>query len=242
MTTLNTILADTLRQFKKDVDTLIDKGEKKEIAIMHVIREYIVNSEKVLFEGNNYSEEWHQEAAKRGLPNVGTTPQALDAMVTEKSKHLFESNNVLTHVELEARHEIELEKYIKKVQIEARIMGELATSHILPGSIKYQNTLIENIIGLKEVGLKESTYANQKIILEKISEHIGKVSELVTKMIDARKKANVLEDTRAKAIAYCDEVKGKYFDEIRYHVDKLELLVGDDYWTLPKYREMLFLR
>jgi glutamine synthetase len=242
MTTLNTILADTLRQFKKDVDALIDKGEKKEIAIMHVIREYVVSSEKVLFEGNNYSEEWHQEAAKRTLPNVGTTPQALDAMVTEKSKHLFESNNVLTHVELEARHEIELEKYIKKVQIEARIMGELATSHILPGSIKYQNTLIENIKGLKELGLKESSYANQKAILEKISEHIGKVSELVTLMIDARKKVNTIEDTREKAIAYCDKVKGPFFDEIRYHVDKLELLVGDDYWALPKYREMLFLR
>jgi glutamine synthetase len=242
MTALNTILADTLRQFKKDVDTLIDKGEKKEIAIMHVIREYVVSSEKVLFEGNNYSEEWHQEAAKRGLPNVGTTPLALDAMVSDKAKHLFESNNVLTHVELEARHEIELEKYIKKVQIEARIMGELATSHILPAAIKYQNELINNIKGLKEVGLKESTYASQKQILEKISEHVNKVAELVASMIEARKKANALDDIRARAIAYCDEVKGKYFDDIRYSVDKLELLVSDDNWTLPKYREMLFLR
>ena len=242
MTILNTILADTLRQFKKDVDSLIDKGEKKEIAIMHVIREYIVSSEKVLFEGNNYSDEWHQEAEKRGLPNIPTTPLALDAMVTEKAKHLFESNNVYSHVELEARHEIELEKYIKKVQIEARIMGELATSHILPAAIRYQNVLITNITGLKEIGLAESSYANQKQILEKISLHIDKASDLVEQMIEARKKCNVITDTREKAIAYCNEVKDTFFDKIRYHVDKLELLVGDQYWLLPKYREMLFLR
>jgi glutamine synthetase len=235
-------MAETLKKFKKDVDALIDKGEKKEIAIMHVIREYIVASEKVLFEGDGYSEEWHQEAAKRGLPNVRTTPLALDAMVTEKAKHLFESNNVLTHVELEARHEIELEKYLKKVQIEARIMGELATSHVLPAAIKYQNDLITNIKGLKEIGLKEEAFANQKQILIKLSEHINKMSELVEKMIDARKKANVIADTRDKAIAYCDTIKGEYFDQIRYHADKLELLVGDEYWLLPKYREMLFLR
>ena len=242
MTALNTIMADTLKNFKKDVDALIEKGEKKEIAVMHVIREYIVSSEKVCFEGNNYSEEWHREAEKRGLPNVRTTPVSLDAYVTDKSKHLFESNNVLTHVELEARHEIELEKYIKKVQIEARIMGEMATSHILPAAIKYQNELIQNIIGLKEIGLKEETYANQKQILEKISEHVNKMSDQVEAMIEARKKANAIKDTREMAIAYCDTVKDKYFDSIRYHADKLELLVSDDYWMLPKYREMLFLR
>jgi glutamine synthetase len=242
MTTLNTIMAETLKKFKKDVDTLIEKGEKKEIAIMHVIREYIVASEKVLFEGDGYSDEWHQEAEKRGLPNVRTTPKALDAMVSEKSKNLFESNHVLTHVELEARHEIELEKYIKKVQIEARVMGELATSHILPAAIKYQNELITNIKGLKEIGLKEEAYANQKQILTKVSEHVNKMSELVEKMIQARKKANAIADTREKAIAYCDTIKEAYFDQIRYHADKLELLVGDEYWLLPKYREMLFLR
>jgi glutamine synthetase len=242
MTTLNTIMAETLKKFKKDVDTLIEKGEKKEIAIMHVIREYIVASEKVLFEGDGYSDEWHQEAEKRGLPNVRTTPKALDAMVTDKAKNLFESNGVLTHVELEARHEIELEKYIKKVQIEARVMGELASSHILPAAIKYQNELIANIKGLKEVGLPEGSYANQKQILTKVSEHVNKMAELVEKMIQARKKANVITDTRDKAIAYCDTIKEAYFDQIRYHADKLELLVGDEYWLLPKYREMLFLR
>lgn len=242
MTVLNTIMAETLKAFKQDVDALIEKGEKKEIAIMHVIREYIVASEKILFEGDGYSFEWEKEAEKRGLPNVKTTPLALDAMVTDKSKTLFESNEVLTHVELEARHEIELEKYIKKVQIEARIMGELCTSHILPAAVKYQNVLIENIKGLKEVGLDETAYANQKQILVKISEHINKVSDLVEKMIEARKICNAIESTRTKAIAYESQVKAPFFDEIRYHVDKLELLVDDQYWQLPKYREMLFLR
>ncbi|HWC54491.1 MAG TPA: glutamine synthetase III, partial [Chitinophagaceae bacterium] len=147
MTVLNVIVADTLKQFKKDVDALIEKGEKKEIAIMHVIREYIVASEKVLFEGDGYSEAWEKEAEKRGLPNVKTTPLALDAMVSKKAKALFENNDVYTHAELEARHEIELEKYIKKVQIESRIMGELATSHILPAAIRYQNMLANNIKG-----------------------------------------------------------------------------------------------
>ncbi len=242
MTALNTIMAETLKKFKKEVDTLIEKGEKKEIAIMHVIREYIVSSEKILFEKDGYSEEWAKEAEKRGLANVKATPLALDAMVTDKAKHLFESNNVLTHVELEARHEIELEKYIKKVQIEARIMGELCTSHILPPAIKYQNTLIRNILGIKEIGLKEPAFSNQRSILERISEHISEISVQVSQMIEARKKANVLTDTRAKAIAYCDDVKGAYFDKIRYHVDKLEVLVDDSEWLLPKYREILFLR
>ncbi|HEY4288726.1 MAG TPA: glutamine synthetase III [Puia sp.] len=242
MIAVNTIMAETLKKFKKDVDGFIEKGDKKEIAIMHVIREYVVNSEKVLFEGDGYSEEWHHEAERRGLPNVRTTPLALDAMVTEKAKHLFESNGVYTHIELEARHEIELEKYIKHVQIEARIMGELATSHVLPPAIKYQNTLIQNIKGLKELGLKESAYSNQQLILEQISEHIGKVSELVAKMIEARKIVNAMTDTRTKAIAYNSQVKEPFFDKIRYHVDKLELLVDDQEWVLSKYREILFLR
>jgi glutamine synthetase len=242
MIAVNTILAETLKKFKKDVDALIEKGDKKEIAIMHVIREYVVSSEKVLFEGDGYSDEWHHEAERRGLPNVRTTPLALDAMVTDKAKHLYEANGVYTHIELEARHEIELEKYIKRVQIEARVMGELATSHILPAAIKYQNTLIENIRGLKDLGLKESAYSNQKTILEKISEHISKVSALVEKMIEARKIANAIGDTRTKAIAYNSQVKEPFFDEIRYSVDKLELLVDDNEWVLSKYREMLFLR
>ncbi len=242
MTVLNTIMADTLRSFKAEVDGLIEKGEKKEIALMQVIREYIVKSEKVLFEGDGYSEAWEKEAAKRGLPNVKTTPLALDAMVTKKAMKLFEENKIYSHQELEARHEIELEKYIKKVQIESRVMAELASSHVLPAAIRYQNTLASNIKGLKEAGLKESSFTKQQQLLAKISEHISTVSEMVEKMTEARKACNKLENTREKAIAYQATVKDAFFDEIRYHVDKLELLVDDNEWSLPKYREMLFLR
>ena len=242
MTILNTIMAETLKNFKKEVDALIEKGEKKEIAIMHVIRQYIVDSEKVLFEGDGYSEAWEKEAEKRGLPNVKTTPLALDAMVNKKAKQLFENNKIYTHSELEARHEIELEKYIKKVQIESRIMGELATSHILPASIRYQNLLANNVNGLKAAGLKDAAFANQMQILEKISEHISNLSEFVEKMIEARKVCNNMDNTRTKAIAYQSQVKDTFFDKIRYHADKLELLVDDREWYLPKYREMLFLR
>ncbi|HAO47670.1 MAG TPA: glutamine synthetase type III, partial [Chitinophagaceae bacterium] len=242
MTTLNTIMAETLKTFKSDVDALIEKGEKKEVAIMQVIQKYIVESKSVLFEGDGYSEEWEKEAAKRGLANVKTTPPALDAFVTKKAKALFESNEIYNHAELEARHEIMLESYIKKVQIEARVMGDLATTFILPSAVKYQNVLIKNIRGLKEAGLGEKTYANQLQVLEAISTHINEISDNVEKMIEERKKANDLADTRAKAVAYCDNVKGKYFDVIRNHVDKLELLVDDAFWLLPKYRELLFLR
>ncbi len=242
MTALNAIMADTLKSFKADVDALIEKGEKKEVAIMQIIQKYIVESKSVLFEGDGYSDEWAKEAEKRGLPNVKTTPLALDAYVTDKVKHLFSSNEIYNHPELEARHEIMLEAYIKKVQIEARVMGDLATTFILPSAVKYQNVLIKNIVGLKETGLSEKAYANQKQVLEAISNHINIVSDNVEKMIEARKKANELTDTRAMAIAYCDNVKGKYFDIIRYNVDKLELLVDDAFWLLPKYREILFLR
>ena len=242
MTVLNTIMAATLKQFKSEVDALIEKGEKKEIAIMHVIREYIVKSEKVLFEGDGYSEAWEKEAAKRGLPNVKTTPLALDAMVTKKAMSLFEDNGIYSHQELEARHEIELEKYIKKVQIESRIMAELATSQVLPAAIRYQNTLASNVKGLKEAGLAEKSYKKQQEILEKISTHIAKISDAVEKMTEARKACNNLESAREKAIGYQSKVKDAFFDEIRYQVDKLELLVDDNEWSLPKYREMLFLR
>ncbi len=242
MTVLNTILAATLKQFKKDVDSLIEQGEKKEIAIMHVIREYIVSSEKVLFEGDGYSDEWTAEAESRGLPNVKTTPQALDAMVTEKAMNLFIKNKIYTHEELEARHEIELEKYIKKVQIEGRLMAELATTHILPAAIRYQNLLVNNIRGLKETGLPEEAYANQKQILDMMSKNINELSNGVEQMIEARKKCNNMTNSRDKAIAYCNEVKEAYFDKIRYHADKLELVIDDKEWYLPKYREILFLR
>ena len=241
MVILNTIMAETLTTFKKEVDVIIEKGDKKEVAIMQVIKKYIKESKKVLFEGDGYSEEWAKEAAKRGLPNLKTTPIALDPLISDKAKKLFEKHNVYTHSELEARHEIELEKYLKIVQIEGRVIGDLAGNHIIPASIRYQNLLINNIKGLKDIGVPEKSYKAQLNILEEISEHINKVQSLSFEMTEARKKANALTDTRAKAIAYCEEVK-PYFDEIRYHVDKLELLVDDSEWELPKYRELLFLR
>ncbi len=242
MTVLNTIVADTLNKFAVEVDALIEKGEKKEIAIMHVIQKYIVSSKKILFEGDGYSEAWHKEAEKRGLPNLKTTPVALDAMVTDKSKKLFKDNGIYTHSELEARHEIELEKYIKKVQIEARVMGDLATNHIIPASIKYQNELLKNVSLLREAALPEKLYKGQLTLLKDVSTHIQQVYDNVYEMVEARKVANNIEDTREKAIAYEAKVKAQYFDKIRYHVDKLEQLVDDELWTLPKYRELLFLR
>lgn len=241
MTVLNTIIAETLTQFKQDVDALIEKGEKKEIALMQIIQKYIVESKRVLFEGDGYSDKWEQEAKKRGLPNVKTTPLALDAFVSNKAKKLFEHNKIYSHSELEARHEILLENYIKKVQIEARVMGDLATNYILPSAIKYQNILIQNIKGLKEVGLSDSAFSNQLQIIGKIADHVNAMSDKVEEMIEARKIANEITDTRKKAIAYCDTVK-TCFDDIRYNVDKLELLVDDKLWELPKYRELLFLR
>ncbi|TCZ74533.1 glutamine synthetase III [Flaviaesturariibacter aridisoli] len=241
MTVLNTIMAETLKQFKKDVDGLIEKGEKKEIAILHTIREYIVASEKVCFEGDGYSEEWEKEAERRGLANVKTTPTALDAMVTEKSLKLFQDNNIYTHAELEARHEIELEKYIKKVQIESRLMVDLASTHIIPAAVRYQNTLINTVRGLKDLGL-ESTGTCTRNLLEKISNHINEATKAVEAMVEARKKCNNITDSREKAIAYCTEVKEAHFDNLRYHADKLEQLVDDREWSLPKYRELLFVR
>jgi glutamine synthetase len=242
MTVLNTIIADTLNKFAAEVDALIEKGDKKEIAIMQVIQKYIVASKSILFEGDGYSEAWHQEAEKRGLPNLKTTPVALDAMVTDKAKQLFKDNGIYTHGELEARHEIELEKYIKKVQIEARLMGDLATNHIIPASIKYQNVLLQNVSLLREAALPEKLYKGQLTLLKEVSTHIQEVYDNVHEMVEARKVANNIDDTRTKAIAYEANVKAQYFDKIRYHVDKLEELVDDELWTLPKYRELLFLR
>ena len=242
MTVLNTIVADTLVKFSQEVDALIEKGDKKEIAIMQVIQKYIVASKKILFEGDGYSEAWHKEAEKRGLPNLKTTPVALDAMVTEKSKKLFKDNHIYTHAELEARHEIELEKYIKKVQIEARVMGDLATNHIIPAAIKYQNELLKNVSLLREAALPEKLYKGQLTLLKDVSTHIQQVYENTHAMVEERKVANNIENSRDKAIAYEAKVKAQYFDKIRYHVDKLEQLVDDELWTLPKYRELLFLR
>ncbi|MCZ2223981.1 MAG: glutamine synthetase III [Chitinophagales bacterium] len=242
MTVLNTIMAETLKNFKIDVDKLIEKGEKKEIAILQTLQKYIKESKKILFEGDGYSEAWHHEAERRGLSFIATAPLALDAMISDKAKKLFSNNKVFTYQELEARHEIELEKYIKKVQIEARVMGDLALNHIIPAAINYQNKLLTNINGHKAAGFSEETYAGQLAILQKISTHIQAVHQKTKALVDARKEVNKIENTRTKAIAYSSQVKAAFFNDLRYHVDKLERFVNDDDWTLPKYRELLFLK
>ena len=241
MIVMNTIMAETLKQFKVEVDELIEKGEKKEIAVMHILRKYIAASKKIRFEGDNYSDEWAEEAARRGLNNFKTTPEALDAYVTEHAKQLFMSNKIFTEVELDARHEIMLEDYVKKVQIEARILGYLATNHILPATINYQNTLIDNVKGLQAIGLDASTTKAQINLIKVISEHIQKINDHVEAMIEARKQANNEPDMHKRAALYCNSVK-PHFDAIRYSADKLELMVDDKSWPLPKYRELLFLR
>jgi glutamine synthetase len=241
MVVLNTIMAETLKKFKKDVEVLTDKGEKKEIAILHVLRTYISESKRIRFEGDNYSEEWAEEAKNRGLNNFKTTPEALEAFVSDKAKTLFFDNGIFTKRELEARHEIMLEEYVKKVQIEARVLGYLATNHVLPAAINYQNTLVLNVKSLKELGLPETAYKAQLKLVTVISNHIQNINDNVEAMIEARKGANAAEHMYDRALKYCHEVK-PYFDQIRYHADKLELVVDDKLWPLPKYRELLFMR
>lgn len=241
MIVMNTIMADTLKQFKVDVDELIEGGDKKEIAIMQVLRRYISESKAIRFEGDNYSKEWEEEAAKRGLSNLKTTPEALNAYESEAAKKLFIENNIYTERELSARVEIMQEDYVKKIQIEARMMGYIATNHIVPAAVNYMNTLIENVKGLKEIGVVESNYAAQLNIINAMSVHIQNINTNVEAMIAARKLANKEENMHKRAKMYCDDVKS-CFETIRYHIDKLELMVDDKLWPLPKYREMLFLR
>ncbi|KIO77401.1 glutamine synthetase [Pedobacter lusitanus] len=241
MTVLNSIMADQLVKFKVEVDKLIKKGEKKDIALLTVIKKYIKESKDIRFEGNGYSQDWEDEAAKRGLANIKTTPLALDAYISEKSTELFERANIFTKRELHARHDILLESYYKKLQIEARVMGEVANTMIIPACIAYQNTLLENAKSLKELGLSKEALTAPLAIINKLSEHLSIVKTSIDTMLEARKEANTIEDSRDKAIAYDLKVKS-YFDTIRYNVDKLEQIVDDSVWPLPKFRELLFLK
>ncbi len=244
MIVLNLMVADQLKKFIAEVNELIGKKYKKNDAIFKVVQQYIVDSKKIRFEGNNYGDEWLAEAKKRGLSNITSTPPALKAYISKKTIDLFVRNNILTAKELEARYHINLENYTKKIQIESRVMGDLAKNHIIPIAIKYQNTLIENTLGLKQV-LDEKTYVglskNQIQTIKDISEHISQVKMKTDDMLEERKIANRIEDEVLKAKAYNEKVF-PYFDLIRDHVDKLELLVDDELWPLPKYRELLFLR
>ena len=244
MTVLNSIVAKQLIEFKKEVDELINKKDlKKDEAIFNVLREYIKSSKKILFEGNGYGDEWQAEAKKRGLSNNKTTPVALKAKISKKAIALFEELGVMKKVEIDARYEIEVEEYIMRVQIEGRALGDIARNHVVPTAVKYQNVLIENVTGLKDIYGKDfKKYAKEQLgLIEEISEHIEAINSGVTKMTNERKKANVVDDIEKKASLYCNKVK-PFFDEIRYHCDKLELLIDDELWPLTKYREMLFTR
>ncbi|MBI6115845.1 glutamine synthetase III family protein [Salegentibacter maritimus] len=244
MTILNTILAKQLNEFKKEVDALIKgKKMKKDDAIFNVLREYIKQSKNIRFEGDGYGEEWQKEAKRRGLSNNKTTPQALKALISEKTISLFSDLKVMNKIELEARHEIQLEDYAMRIQIEGRILGDIARNHVIPTAVRYQNILIENVEGLKHIYNEDfKKHSNEQLdLIEQISAHIAKINSGVKAMIEARKVANKIDDAEKRAFAYCDEVK-PYFDEIRYHCDKLELLVDDELWPLTKYRELLFTR
>ncbi|MDB5123497.1 MAG: glutamine synthetase [Mucilaginibacter sp.] len=241
MTILNLIVADQLKKFKYDVDKLIKKGEKKDVALLIVIKKYIKESKNIRFEGNGYSEEWEIEAQGRGLANIKTTPKALDALLSDKTELLFEETNVFTKREAHARHEILLDSFYKKLQIEARVIGELGMNIIIPAAIAYQSKLVESAKGLKDLGLNADTYKAQLDIINKIAGHINFIKSNIEEMVDARKKANTIEDIREKAIDYDEKVK-PFFQSIRYHADKLEQLVDDSLWPLPKFRELLFIK
>jgi glutamine synthetase len=239
MTALNLIVANQLTHFHEVVSKEVEKGTEKRIAVVNLLRKYIKESKDIRFEGDGYSEEWVKEAAKRKLKNIKNMPRALDAYLEKKSVEIYERHGVLTHKELEARNEIRLEAYIKRVQIEARVMGDLAMNHIIPTAIAYQNKLIANANGLKGLGID-----NKAVIqtIKEISGHIETIKTGVRKMIEERKRVNKITDTHARALAYCDDIKEKYFDKIREAVDELELLVDNEDWPLVKYRELLFLR
>ncbi len=244
MTVLNTIVAKQLQDFKVEVDKLIDKKDlKKDEAIFNVLREYIKSFKPILFEGNGYGEAWEKEAKKRGLSNNKTTPEALKAKISPESISLFEDMKVMSKIETMARYEIEIEAYVMHIQIESRVLGDIARNHIVPTAVKYQNILIENVRGLKQIfEEKYKTVSKEQInLIEEISKHIEGININVSNMIDARKSANQITDINKKAHAYCSQVK-PFFDAIRYHCDKLELLIDDEIWPLTKYREMLFTR
>ncbi len=244
MIILNTIMAGQLGEFKSDVDALIAKNIRKNDAILQILRKYISESKRILFEGNSYGEEWIKEAGKRGLSNIKSTPQALNVFIRPETIELFERTNVLSKRELEARYEIKLYKYTKKIQIESRVIGDLARNHIIPVAIRYQNLLVENVRGLKEVLEKDSfekVAQTQVKMIKEISGHIDAIQKNLELMLDERKKANKIENVVSQALAYNEKVL-PYFDIIRRHVDKLELKVDDGLWPLPKYRELLFLQ
>ena len=244
MIALNTAVAEQLIEFKKDVDDLMEKGEPKVSAIIQVIRKYIKLCKPIRFDGNGYSDEWKEEAARRGLDCETSCPLIFDRYLTPESIKMFESTGVMTQKELEARNEVKWETYTKKIQIEARVLGDLVMNHIVPIATEYQTKLLDNVYkmkGLFPAEEAEHLSSENLAIIRKISEHTIYIKEHVDAMVEARKVANKIADEREKAIAYHDNIS-PMLEQIRYHIDKLELIVDDQMWTLPKYRELLFIR
>ena len=244
MIALNAAVAEQLTCFKHDVDALMVNGVSKESALIQVIRKYIKICKPIRFDGNGYSEEWKEEAAKRGLDCETSCPLIFDNYLTPDSIAMFESTGVMTKVELEARNEVKWETYTKKIQIEARVLGDLAMNHIVPVAIEYQSRLLDNVYKMKGLFAEEEAkrLSEENIaIIKEISERTAYIKEHVDAMVNARKVANKIEGERAKAIAYHDTI-APMLEQIRYHIDKLELIVDDKMWTLPKYRELLFIR
>lgn len=242
MIVLNAAVAYQLTQFKKDVDIIIKKGRNKDEAIFQVLKKYILESERVLFEGDNYSKEWQKEAKKRGLCNLASVPESISLYLTKSSREVLIGSGIFSEKELQSRVEVEYEKFAKKVQIESRVLGDLAINHIVPTAIRYMTLLLENVRGLKEVFNEiefERLAGARREMIVTISDHISSIKKLVNEMIEERKKANVIDDNYKKALAYESKVK-PFLDEIRTHIDKLELIVDNEMWPLPKYRELLF--
>ncbi len=241
MIVLNTIMAEQLKAFKVEVEAQIKKGKKKEDAILEILKGYYKSSKSILFEGNGYGEEWVKEAKRRGLNNIKTTPEALNAYVTPQSKELFSNNNIFDERELEARYEIMQESYVKKIDIEARVLAQLATSHVVPAAIDYQTKLANGIASLKAAGLNKSIYETQIAMVQEMASHIKTINDNVKKLLVETEKAHHITDTHRRAVAFCHKVK-PYFDVIRSSSDSLEFMVEDDLWKLPKYRELLFVK
>ena len=244
MVALNAAVADQLTKFKKEVDALIDKGEPKISAILEIIRKYIKECKAIRFDGNGYSDEWKEEAQRRGLDCETSCPIIFDNYLKPESIAMFESTGVLTKKELEARNEVKWETYTKKIQIEARVLGDLAMNHIVPVATEYQSKLIDNVYKMKDLFPADKATkmsAKNLELIEEIADHTIFIKEHVDAMVEARKVANKIESEREKAIAYHDTI-APMLEEIRYHIDKLELIVDNQMWTLPKYRELLFIR
>ena len=244
MIALNTAMAEQLTDFHQEVERLIGEGEPKVSAIIRVLRRYIKECKPIRFDGNGYSEEWKAEAARRGLDCETSCPVIFDQYLTPESVRMFESTGVMTRKELEARNEVKWETYTKKIQIEARVLGDLAMNHVVPVAIEYQTRLIDNVYKMKQLFAEDESArlsSENVAIIREIAAHTAYIKEHVDALIEARKVANRIETEREKAVAYHDTV-APMLEEIRYHIDKLELIVDNQMWTLPKYRELLFIR